>query len=288
MAIQAIRNTALAAIMLTLAVPTTVHAGGVGAGNQLVRPGVVDTDAFGSVQMKANAAGTKQVVIVQAFNVDTALIHQIWIENPNPVQPFGLDAWVYVDDMNVQSVKKGRMTYAVRTKQGDVLPFGFDDVSELEGLQIEIRNTNNDVVLVSEMPSLEAQSRKAVVSVAATDESKVSGKLQVRTRKGNGAQVFNLNVKGLAWNNGQSYRMVIETNAGNGVFTDVGAVVRKGKKGVLKIRTRKGERLPMGVMSLQDLGGRSIEVRQATQTQGRLIAAPIKVVLQATVPAFTG
>jgi len=285
MAITAIRNTALAAIMMTLVTPATVHAGGTKVENQLVRPqNVSNAEAAGAIKMRTNANGSRQTVLIRVSNVDTTQLHEVWLE-----QPADSDAFVYVDDLSVVSQKKGVMGYAVRTKTGGVLPFGVESVIDLAGRDVQVRDAGGGVVVEGQMPSDDQSGGKASATVPTIQSNpSVSGKIQVRANKGNGAQVFSLNLKGLDWSAGNSFRVLVETANGSGVYTDVGPVVRVGKKtaGRYRARTRKGDSLPMGVQNVDDLGGRRVEVRKSVQ--GRALGAPQPLVIRGTVPGFTG
>jgi len=206
--------------------------------------------------------------------------------------PTGLDLEVLMEDaagsgvlVSVGSLAEegssGEYKWRLRTKKGDALPFGVADLAELSGRAVEIRATGGELVAEATFPSFDPTTvtgagkrgnGKLVSQFAATDDAAAfaSGDdavhAKVKVRRKNGEEELEIEVEHLVSG------LVVEAWVadGSGGFALVGTLVEKadddGAEYGLEIETEHGDPLPLGVASLAELAGRTVEVRLADGT----------------------
>lgn len=98
--------------------------------------------------------------------------------------------------------------------------------------------------------------------VASQPSPKAKGLVIVKTNAKKGTALFEVNAAKLAPSN--TYDLFIETSPGSGIFTNAGSMTVKGNKmlnALYRRDSKKGDALPLGAATVQDLSNRKIEIR---------------------------
>jgi hypothetical protein len=97
-----------------------------------------------------------------------------------------------------------------------------------------------------------------------------SGDVHVKFNNPQGVSSFEIRAKNLA--KSANYSLFVEQSPGSGMFQDVGPIASNGKglggakNGELLVNTKNGSPLPFGVVTVGDLAGRLVEIRDASGT----------------------
>lgn len=236
--------------------PPTAHAAKdeLEAKTKLMRPaGAPDDDAKGEIEIESEDG--EQVIDVEAEDLDTSLTYEIFLEHPAGSGTMNSIGFLEEDD--------GDFIFEEDTDEGGTLPFGASEVSELSGRTLEVRS-GGAVYLTGQVPFFDGASFKE------KSKLKGSGKGQVRVemKAKKGTQEFRLDVKK------QGKKTLLEIwieNPDTDTLELVATVpAKKSGKASWKVRSKDGDALPHGVLNLQDLGGRDVEVRRVSDGAVRL------------------
>jgi len=160
-------------------------------------------------------------------------------------------------DIGPLSPTDGGHRLKIDTKKGDSLPFGAASIVDLVGRRVEVRRGDGSVRLVGAVP--------APVKKESVDHDKQSldgfsgskGGLHVVERHKHGSTFMTLHGGGLPA--GSDLAFQVDDGAGK-LITVAMVEVGENGKAKLKVDTKKGDPLPFGVLSLEALAGRPIEL----------------------------
>ncbi|MBM3985067.1 MAG: hypothetical protein FJ296_05160 [Planctomycetes bacterium] len=219
----------------------------------LTRPvsGAPDLDATGSVLVRSYDGGDRERFDLRIHNVLPEMVHELWVADET-------DTLVLVAELEGGKSKK----YSVDTDDGETLPLGLT-LAELAGRRIEVQ-ADSQLLLQSVVPTFvdDAQLKSAteILDVATGSPNLgAQGKLFVKANDKQGLQFLRLKAKDLGF---QSFSYTLWIDDGEGTMVEVGSIEQYGKrKGRFVSNTRSGKPLPLGVLYLSDIVGRTIEVR---------------------------
>jgi hypothetical protein len=254
------RSHLVVALGATLALSPVALAGGLQkAETPLVRlDNGVDEDATGTLRVSAHLEQQAFTFEVRAENVNPEWQPYVLME----FTPGGGD-FSYIGDLEVSG---NALILDIDTKDGDVLPFEFQDIASLQGRVVQI--TIGEVSLLQAVvPDVEASSKpvKAKQTLGPADDGapKLKAKLKLRSKPSKGDERFDLMVKHLGFDDAAEFSLFVEDDVDSDVFADAGDMERIGSSAHGRYRrfTKKGQALPLGVSSLSELAGRRFEVR---------------------------
>jgi hypothetical protein len=176
-----------------------------------------------------------------------------------------------LDAGTLNHVGKGRHELEFDSQLGQSLPFGVDNIADLAGRRIELRDGAGLVHLEARLPPVSQVSideqRPLVAPVvgpldaALTDPGAATGTVTVTLNPTSGRQTFQL--KAAKLQKKTRYDIFLE-NPIDGGFTRVDTL-ESSRSGKLKLRTKSwmGDTFPLGVLSIEELSGLVVEVRNA-------------------------
>lgn len=227
-----------------------------------------DPDAKGKVEVEKK--GTEQEFEIEAERLDSA-----------PNANFGafletaVDSGTYVllGGLALVDSAKGKWKLELEAKCAAPPILGVADVSQLSGRRIEVRDANDTLLLFGVVPDLGAfqgspnvnQQAKLTPPDATPPSPKAAGTARVRYLGKKGESTLDVKVRKLTGAN--SFSVWIETSPGSQVLEAVGSLDLKGKaetSGRFVVSTKKGDGLPFGVLTVKDLSGRRIEIRDSS------------------------
>ncbi|HKB15580.1 MAG TPA: phytase, partial [Planctomycetota bacterium] len=212
-----------------------------------------DADALGNVSMSMSSALQAFVVVAKKLDLLGGPYHAFLEEAP------GGGTFVDLGDLVSTSANSGGWILALGAS-GAIGELGGADVNQLAGRRIEIRNgaTPYLFAVLPSVPSTLNVSLQAPLAAAPGSPSPAAlGLVKLRSKGKSGTSSFELRTKGLPV--GPTYTVWVSDGV---AFSQVGALL----KGKLKIDTKKGQTLPLGVGFLTGLYGRAVEVRDGTTT----------------------
>lgn len=219
----------------------------------LTRPvsGAPDLDATGSVWVRSYDGGDRERFDLRIQNVLPGMVHELWVADET-------DTLVFIAELAGGKSKK----FSVDTDDGETLPLGLT-LAELAGRRLEVQ-VEGQLLLQSVVPTFidDAKLKTAteILDVAAGSPNLgAQGKLFVKANDKQGLQFLRLKAKDLGF---QSFSYTLWIDDGEGGMVEVGAIEQYGKrKGRFVSNTRNGKPLPLGVLYLSDIVGRTVEVR---------------------------
>ncbi|RKY20614.1 MAG: hypothetical protein DRQ55_07100 [Planctomycetota bacterium] len=157
-----------------------------------------------------------------------------------------------------------RAEWRVNTRKGDLLPLGAADVFALAGRELIVRAGARSVLsgCVPEFAPNSGVSR-GVAELHAAGSPEARGRVYLRRRANVGDEQWQLSIWKLEL--AAAPRLVIETAPGSEVFA-FAADLEPGKhpgRWELRRRRRKGQPLPLEALSVADLAGRGLQIRDA-------------------------
>lgn len=166
----------------------------------------------------------------------------------------------------------GEAEWRMDTGEGDRLPFGVDDLEELECYGVEVRDANTgDVLLtaaVSEMPPPAGsgdgdEDRSHGIALLTAVEPDLEGYVEIRSRDDGACESFHIEAVGLAA--GRVVELFVEDPNAAGSFLSLDTRTAQNSQGKvhLGLSTAHGDVLPGGVTSVADLVGLGVEIRDA-------------------------
>ncbi len=219
--------------------------------SQLMRPpSPPDADAKGKVELKEK--GSELEFEVEAEELDApGVVYSVWLEEP---AGSGL-----MQDVGAMSASKSsgsdEWKLELETEDGESLPFGVNALSALAGRTIEVRGNDGKTYLTGFVPTFGATTVKASDSLAGSGK----GEVKVRRQGKTGAQEFGLKLK--KQGKKKALEVWIENPASGTLELAATLVAKKSGRASWKVKTKKGHALPFGVLKVDDLGGRPLEVR---------------------------
>jgi len=156
----------------------------------------------------------------------------------------------------------------LKTKKGDVLPFGVSAVEDLAGRGVQVRDEADAVVLSSIMPVFVPKGSPDVVLVdlvlpASPPEPAAEGRVELMSKPWKGDERFGVEAQSLP---AGEYSVFVEEPLGSGLFEEVGDLAPDpDEPGQLQLDLRRkfGDPLPLGVEVVDELLGRAVEVRDS-------------------------
>ncbi|MGH7151792.1 MAG: phytase, partial [Planctomycetota bacterium] len=214
-----------------------------------------DADAFGTISM--SIANGLQAFVVVAKKLDLlGGTYDVLLE-----EGAGRGTFLDIGDLAPTNPNGGGWILALGAS-GSISELGGADVNRLAGRRVEIRDGATPYVfaVLPSLPSLlNVNLQGALAAAPGSPAPAAVGLVKLRSKAKAGTAKFELKSKGLPV--GPTYTVwVSEGTAEGAAFSQVGTLV----KGKLKIDTKKGQTLPLGVGFLSDLYGRTVEVRDGT------------------------
>lgn len=274
-------NRSLPLLSLALAALLTPFAlaAGNGGGNQkqdvqvsLVRPqDAIDSDAKGTLRVRSDGKKPRERFDVKAIRVEGLGTLDLFIED-------AVASGVFVLVASLEG-EGDELKLSLDTKKGDSLPLDAEMNEDLVGLRVEVRAVD-DVVLQGSVPPLDLSKKpvKAKVNVVppAVDPPSpdMKGTLKMRSKANKGQERLDLKVLNVSFDLGD-FHVFMEDAEASGVFVEVGQLEQVGSKpkGRWRVDSKKGQMLPFGVVSVTQLEGRRLQVRDdldAVHVEGTL------------------
>lgn len=240
----------------------------------LVRPDDVmteDDDGKGRVRLEIFPTNGRQRFRVDVEDIETSAGLDLWLEDSVGAGTYSLVGPFEIDDDGDDEEEEDddgddeEARYEADTQKGDPLPGGVNDLSDLDGRGLEVRAVDT-VVLIGTVPGFDAPKKPSSdkVDMAPTVDAppKAKSRLRLVSKKKNGDERFLLKAKRLD-KEVPAYTLFLETAPGSSVFEDAGDLERKGKgkNGLYRRFTKKGEALPGDEVDVAGLAGRRLEVR---------------------------
>lgn len=167
------------------------------------------------------------------------------------------------DDDNDDDDDEFEVELKFKSKNGvGSLPLGVTDVETLAGSLVEVRDEGGVVYLTGVMPSLIGDFSPDTGKTNLDGEGK--GKLRLRSVPKKAKHEFELELSKLNETESVTVNVAHPTTQ---VLTSIATLqLKPNGKGKLRLRTKKGDALPFGATSVEQLGGLTIEVRDATSS----------------------
>jgi len=251
--------------------------GGGGGGNNsklkrevaLQRPDPApDDNAFGKAKLEMK--GNEQKFEVEAGNLSTdgASTYTVHIET-TPTS----DAFFSVGSMILKNAVSGAWELELKATGAAPAALQVASLTELAGRELQIRDGSSATVLHGELPVLSAgvgqgnlNSKSTLFKASGSPSENPSGWVRIKFNAPQGWSEFEVEAKKLNTTNGLS--VFVEDGLGSNVFVNVGAMTLKGSAPKVsaryRVRTKKGDSLPLGVFSLGELSGRKLELRDGS------------------------
>ena len=200
-----------------------------------------DADVAGHVEVRTRTG--RERFQVEADHLDAGVSVEFFVAD-------GSDALVSLGSLTTDSL--GEAELELDTGDGASLPVGAAAVSDLAGRRVEVRDAAGGVLLAGTVPSLSGSPATVVGRTRITDDSTGTRvKVEMKVKGRDGRQEFKVEVKNAPA--GSTIELFIDDGAGTMVLAASGARIR--------LDSRKGHAMPLGVASLSDLSGRAFEVR---------------------------
>lgn len=266
---------------LVLAAPSAALAKGgdtLKAETPMTRPvGAPDTNAAGKIRVEHDTGDNRDKLKVEAQYIDTSLTFEAWVAD-------GGGTLTFIANMPINGV--GEVEVEFDTEEGLPLPFSVSEVATLAGRALEVRS-GGQTYLAGVIPSIGGGSgggggggsggsggsssgskweigKAPLMRPSPAPDSDASGYVETRKRAKDNHQKFKVEAEHL--DPAGSFAVFVEDAVGSGVFANVGAMGPEDKVGEfeLELETEDGDPLPFGVTSVNDLAGRGVQVRDAT------------------------
>lgn len=221
------------------------------AKSKLMRPvNPADGDVKGKVVLNWN--GPELAFGVEADEIDaSATSYSVWLE-----ETAGSAVFHDVGSMSSSGGSSSDEVHLeIETGDGESLPLGVHDLHLLVGLSIEVRGDDGHVYLVGSVPAAGAASFKEKSKLTGTGKGAV--RIQRQAKKGD--EKFSVKLKKMP--KSTSLEVWIESAVAGEFELAETLSTKKSGRASWKVETKHGESLPCGVLSLEALAGRWIEVR---------------------------
>jgi hypothetical protein len=227
----------------------------------------LDPQARGEVRIRAKR--NDQRFEVKAKKIDRDRDVELWIEDDGDFS-FVSDLKRSDDDGGDLATFKYKARLRTNKNRGS-LPLDAEMVEELVGLAVEIR-ADGETLLVGYVPELGIPNRLKIderseleATDAATDlSSEARARVKLRSRPARDDQRFEVKVTDFPDVSSEDLHLWLEDPDDPDVLVDLGAFEPDGEDAGehwFRRRTRKGDPLPFGVRSIQDLFDLDMEIR---------------------------
>lgn len=219
-----------------------------------------DTNASGYIELRKKSDGDQKFK-VEADHIDPSIAFSVWVET-------ALGSGVLASAGAMLPEDFDEVELELETEDGAALPNGATDVATLAGLRVEVRDATNAVYLEGVVPSITGGGSGGGSGGSGNDKAKASftgsgGKVELELeRKNNSSQEFELEIKKLKIASTVGFFVFSSTQSAFVPVTTLG--LNGGGNAKLKIETKKGQPLPLGVTSLSSLGNVAFELRDGT------------------------
>lgn len=232
-----------------------------------------DENAKGRVEVAQRSKDNRQRFKVKAEHLPAGSYSLFLEEAPGSGNLVEVAALLGDDESDDDDGDDDEFEYEADTGDGDALPLGATSLDDLAGRLLEVRDSSGALVFLSgAVPDLASASGG---SGSQKGEVKLSGngvelRLKLRARPAKGDEELTLQVKKAVA--GAALELHVR-NPANDQLELVVALTASGKgEAKFRVRTKKGDPLPFGVLHLSDLVGQSLELRD---TAGVLIAGQV-------------
>lgn len=232
-----------------------------------------DPQPIGEVTMDRHAG--RESLLVRVENVLlNGEVYFLLVEDP-----IGTDLFTFAGTLesNTSRITPGEnvVLYRSRPFRGEGLPLGLNTLDDLEDRKLRVLNDQGDLIVEGFFPPLVPRGPRGRVMAELPlvrdpyvfVDPRGKGKVRIRQDFVSGRQILDVDLRvsfeGII-GDGEA-ELSIELVAGSGVYNTVGClfdvVTRSRTRAALKIDTREGEALPLGVRYLDDIAGYGLEVR---------------------------
>ncbi len=248
---------------LTGTVPSLDGSGGSGSGSGggswltfkqfLVRPATSpDPNVTGYVEVRYRQSDNDQKFKVEAEHVDPSASFSVFLET-------GIGSGILQNVGAMKQEDSDEVELEIETEHGTPLPFGVAHVNELAGRAVEVRDATNAVYLAGIVPDIGGSTQNASATSNLIGAGKATVVVQKKTKKGD--HRFDLKIQNVSGNLPLEVWMFNPATTSFAKVTDV--VTKKNGSVTYKVRTKKGQSLPLGASTIDEIGGLSIEVRES-------------------------
>lgn len=251
-------------IYLTGTIPSFNGSGGGGGGGSgsgggdwikvkqsLVRPAnSPDSDVTGYVEVRYRTKDNDQKFKVEAEHIDTNVSFSVFLETAVGSGVMQNVGSMKIDDSNEVELE-------IETEDGDALPFGVAHVSELAGRSVEVRDAGNAIYLAGVIPDIDGSNKNAQAKTSLSGAGKADLKIQKKAKKGD--HRFELKLSKVEKQTDFEIWLFDPSQGAMVKVTDV--KTKKNGTGKYKVRTKKGQALPLGAATIDQISGLQIELR---------------------------
>lgn len=249
--------------------------------------GAYEEEASGKVKMEAK--GLESEVEFELDDLDALGVYSVYLEDALGSGNFVLFGELVAEDGSsvVDDEFEGEFALKVRSKDGP-LPLGAASAEDYSGRLVEVRDEFDDAVMTGMMPDLvKPKGKKGFTKGKGKLERPdpavdldAKGRVEIWFKKGDSRQRFRVHAEHLTPD--EDYVVEIEDSLGSGVFEEVGLMASGGGGGAgkrqLKLDTKDGDPLPLGVLDVTELEGFAV----------RIVDSSDAVVLEGLVPELKG
>lgn len=280
--------TAVFSVLAVLALTPSAAAGKkLEAKAAMVRPDdAPDDDASGEIKLRLDPDKGDQRFEVKVKDVAANVAYGLWIQDAPDAETFTHIADLEHDHEDHDDDKGADVKLKLDTKKGDGLPLGVEQLSELEGLRLELRH-DGELYLHGDVPALDggdgpgdgASDKKdeAISLLVRPDdapEPQASGRIRLRTDPKKGRDEFEVEADHVQALDPQ-HEVFLQDAPDAETFSSLGVMDVDGDDLELEFDTSDGDALPLGAESLDELAGLRLEIRRGDD-----------VILFGLVPAF--
>ena len=220
-----------------------------GAKFSLMRPvALADGSERGTIDVREKAGASQSRLRVKAKELGEGAFDLFMEEPPLSGTMVSVGALVLEDGVH-------RLRFD--TKKGDQLPFSAASIDDLVGRRVEIRRDDASVRLVGLVPEPVGKQSVDHDKQKMTGFDGAKGGLHVVERSKHGRVTIDMKGGGLP----AGSSLAFQVDDGGGQLVTVGMVsVNEDGKGKLHLDTKKGDPLPFGALTLDELAGRPVEL----------------------------
>ncbi len=247
------RPTLAAALLLSLAAwSAPAAAGGLKVATPLLRVADPSGTGRGSVAVKLKGESVSVTISVAELGEAVALPLGVHLED-------GPGLGTFSEVAGIATLSKGTGSVTLSSAAGPPEELGVDDVDELVGRKVELRDASDTVLLDATIPGLakftgtKLTAKLSPPPGAPAPAASATLKGTVSSKKGS----ERFKVKGKKLPSGTSLALFVEDAPGSGDFVDAGDL----DGSLFERDTADGDRLPLEVAAHADLVGRALELR---------------------------
>ena len=237
--------------------------GGSGGGSDWIKvkqflvrpPGAPDSNAKGYVEVRRREKDNDQKFKVEAENINPSVGFVVFLETG-----VGTGAMQNIGAMKQE--ESDEVELEIETEDGDPLPLGVSDVSELAGRVVEVRDGSGAIYLTGIVPDIGGSTQNQKASTDLTGVGKANLKVTKKTKKGDHRFALKIaKVEGKL-----PLELWVFDPAQSAFVMVAGVQTKKSGKVEYKRSTKKGQALPLNAATIEALGGLAVEVRTTDGT----------------------